>query len=96
MTTLRKGSKGSEVSKLQNLLKLAGENVVIDGDFGNQTETAVKNFKKKRQIVVDGVVGSQTWGVLDSILYEAIGRATVKALEDMGNLPSVDELLSLL
>ena len=94
MTTLRKGSKGSEVSKLQNLLKLAGENVVIDGDFGNQTETAVKNFQKKRQIVVDGVVGS--WGVLDSILYEAIGRATVKALEDMGNLPSVDELLSLL
>lgn len=33
---------------------------LVDGDFGNMTEEAVKNFQKENNIVVDGVVGPQT------------------------------------
>ena len=33
----------------------------IDGSFGPRTEKAVKNFQKKKGIVVDGEVGPITW-----------------------------------
>ncbi len=60
MTTLKRGSKGDEVKKLQKLLGLTA-----DGDFGPKTEAAVKEFQKKNGLVADGVVGAKTWAILD-------------------------------
>lgn len=60
MTTLRKGSKGDEVKKLQGLLGIA-----VDGVFGTYTEKAVKEFQLKHGLSADGVVGSKTWEALD-------------------------------
>lgn len=59
MTTLRKGSRGEEVKKLQQLLGLKA-----DGIFGVQTETAVKQFQLKHGLVADGIVGKNTWNKL--------------------------------
>lgn len=59
MTTLRKGSKGEEVKKLQKLLGLA-----FDGVFGTYTEKAVKEFQLKHGLAADGVVGTKTWEAL--------------------------------
>lgn len=59
MTTLRKGSKGEEVKKLQKLLGLA-----VDGVFGMYTEIAVKEFQLKNGLSADGVVGTKTWEAL--------------------------------
>lgn len=59
MTTLRKGSKGKEVKRLQRLLHL-----VEDGIFGEQTERAVKDYQAAHNLVADGVVGSKTWEAL--------------------------------
>lgn len=56
MTTLRKGSKGEEVKRLQRLLHL-----VEDGIFGTLTEEAVKEYQKAHGLVPDGIVGRQTW-----------------------------------
>ena len=40
--TLRHGSKGQAVQQLQWALNAAGAKLVPDGDFGDQTEKAVR------------------------------------------------------
>ncbi|KAB8335591.1 peptidoglycan-binding protein [Scytonema tolypothrichoides VB-61278] len=69
---LQKGSQGPEVRYLQDLLNQAERKknfgspppVRVDGVFGANTETAVKNFQKYYGLTIDGVVGSKTWAKL--------------------------------
>lgn len=56
---LRKGSKGDDVVKLQQLLKIDD-----DGDFGKKTERAVMLVQEAKKITVDGIVGPQMWNAL--------------------------------
>ena len=68
--TLRKGSKGDAVRELQNLLIGAGYSLPdhgADGDYGNETVKAVKNFQKDNALVVDGVCGRKTWAALRAV-----------------------------
>lgn len=64
--TLRKGSKGSSVVKLQKLLNAYHLSVTleVDGDFGAATHKAVKEFQKSSGLISDGIVGAKTWQVL--------------------------------
>lgn len=58
---LKKGMKGAEVKKLQQILTNKGYSTKgIDGIFGSNTETAVKNFQKANQLTADGIVGPAT------------------------------------
>lgn len=59
METIRKGSKSIDVLSLQASLGLK-----LDGDFGEKTETGVKEFQDSHGLVVDGIVGSKTWEVI--------------------------------
>lgn len=62
--TLRRGSKGPEVREMQQLLIEHGEALPrygVDGDFGRETEAAVKNFQMAHRLVVDGICGPRTW-----------------------------------
>lgn len=43
--------------------------VVVDGDFGPQTARAVRSFQARKGLVVDGLVGQQTWGALYDALH---------------------------
>jgi murein L,D-transpeptidase YcbB/YkuD len=52
---LRRGDKGPDVSALQRALGVAP-----DGDFGPQTESAVRLFQADRGLVVDGIVGAMS------------------------------------
>lgn len=62
MTTVKQGSKGSDVTTLQTKLNEFGNyGLVADGIFGAKTETAVKDFQKKKGLSVDGIVGPKTW-----------------------------------
>ena len=64
---LSKGSKGDSVRALQILLIGYGYSCGkwgADGDFGGDTEAAVKAYQKKNKLDVDGIVGSATWGAL--------------------------------
>ncbi|MBR3132522.1 MAG: spore cortex-lytic enzyme [Clostridia bacterium] len=55
------GSRGTEVSKIQEKLKRWGYyNGTVDGIYGSQTVAAVKSFQKKNGLVVDGIAGSRT------------------------------------
>ena len=58
---LRKGSTGVYVEVLQKKLNDAGHNLDVDGDFGNKTLEAVKDYQKVNGLVVDGIVGAKTW-----------------------------------
>lgn len=58
---LKSGSKGDAVKRLQEILKSKGHNVGIDGDFGDNTFNALKDFQLKNKLVADGVVGYNTW-----------------------------------
>lgn len=59
--TLRNGSSGIYVSRLQNHLIRHNIIVVADGKFGANTEAAVKKFQASKKLVPDGVVGAATW-----------------------------------
>ena len=54
-TTLKVGSKGDMVKKMQKVLGVAQ-----DGDFGPGTEKAVKAWQTKNGLTADGVVGPKT------------------------------------
>lgn len=66
-TTLKKGSSGNGVKKLQQALIDAGYDVGstgADGIFGTNTEKAVKSYQKDNGLSVDGIAGNQTFGSL--------------------------------
>ena len=59
--TLKKGSRGEEVKKMQTALKNKGYYTMkIDGVFGNGTLSAVKAFQKGNGLKVDGIAGPKT------------------------------------
>jgi peptidoglycan hydrolase-like protein with peptidoglycan-binding domain len=65
--TLRQGSSGAAVRRLQRALTAAlGSALAIDGSFGPNTETAVRSYQSSRGLGVDGVVGPATWGALQA------------------------------
>ena len=64
MKILQKGDNGDEVIFLQRLLKKIYPNMVVDGDFGNNTDANVKKFQKANKLGADGIVGPKTFSVL--------------------------------
>lgn len=66
-STLHKGDSGAEVTTLQNrLTELLYYCGTPDGEFGENTYLAVKYFQERNELPVDGIVGTDTWNVLNS------------------------------
>ena len=63
---LARPARGQAVIELQQRLNLHGTAVAVDGDFGPQTEQAVKAFQASRAGEVNGVADAATWAVLDA------------------------------
>ena len=66
-TSLKNGSTGAEVKKMQQRLKELGYlKGSADGDFGDATEAAVKAFQARNGLTVDGKAGTATLNKLYS------------------------------
>ena len=66
--TLKKGARGNITKLLQEKLVSLGYNTNgVDGIFGFGTEKAVISFQKNNGLVVDGIVGQNTWRKLLNI-----------------------------
>ena len=65
LPVLSRGDQGEGVTRLQALLNVAaGAGLAEDGIFGPLTEAAVTDFQGSRHLLVDGIVGPQTWTAL--------------------------------
>ena len=64
---IRRGAKGDAVVRMQQRLIAHGYALPkhgVDGDFGSETESAVKAFQSAKGLSVDGICGPKTWAAL--------------------------------
>ena len=102
--TIHKGSHGDVVKLAQTRLKQRGYDPgAIDGDFGPKTEAKVKDYQTDRHppkplalsqhfnLIVDGVVGHDTWFRLDpELLKRGSHNLTVRLLQELLKLAGFD------
>lgn len=65
---LKLGDSGPAVFDLQRLL-----GITVSGKFGPETDQAVRDFQASRNLHVDGIVGSHTWGALTASSTDVAG-----------------------
>jgi peptidoglycan L-alanyl-D-glutamate endopeptidase CwlK len=110
MATLKRGSKGADVKRLQKALQELGfDPGGVDGDFGGGTEAAVMAFQRSEGLLADGIAGPRTLTALgiakkSDTWPNAIPGVTLQAVSGMfpftplgnieENLPPVCEALT--
>ena len=63
--TIQLGASGNVVRRLQRALRRTPNlGLPVDGVFGSELETAVRDFQEGAGLVVDGIVGPVTWNAL--------------------------------
>ena len=94
METLKRGSTGCDVQRVQSALNRAGASLTVDGKYGTKTEQAVKNFQEDNGLTVDGICGPTTWGALGMYLldYTAQRQAVEECIEAAEKLPEYKRL----
>lgn len=75
------GSSGNDVKTLQQMLKSNGYQLDVDGNFGPKTQEAVKDYQKKNNLAVDGIVGKNTWSSLNATASSAAPTGSQPAPE---------------
>ena len=64
---LEQGASGANVAALQQVLSSLPDpgapyyGAAIDGEFGPITDAGVRAYQSDRDLIVDGIVGEQTW-----------------------------------
>lgn len=86
--SLKNGSTGEEVRKLQQQLKTSGySDLAVDGIYGAKTEAAVRDYQAKNGLDVDGIAGQNT----QSKLYGTGQQDTnTKPQETVTDVPKYD------
>ena len=69
-TVLTIGSRGSEVTIMQNYLYELGYAVEVDGWFGQQTEGFIKDFQQKNRMTASGKADPVTKGALQEAVAD--------------------------
>ena len=61
---LKKGAKGASVKAMQQLLQGNGYScgtTGADGDFGSNTDKALRSYQRDKGLTADGICGSKSW-----------------------------------
>lgn len=69
--TLRRGDRDERVREIQAKVR-----VEVDGDFGGETEAAVRVFQRSQGLVPDGIVGPKTWAMFDRLQAPGLARVS--------------------
>lgn len=78
---LSKGSTGADVKDMQTKLIACGYScgsAGADGDFGEGTETALKNFQRDYNLVIDGIFGDASRAKLNEVYSSLMEDGFVK------------------
>ena len=90
MGLLKNGSKGDDVTKLQNDLNTLGFTIGTDGIFGPNTLSAVEQLQSMFGYTVDGIVGDGTQGLISAQIANGWNAGTrdgiVNALKAQGKI----------
>jgi peptidoglycan hydrolase-like protein with peptidoglycan-binding domain len=95
-SVLRLGDRSPDVRLLQE--RLSAENFYlgpINGVFGYETDSAVRQFQRERGLLVDGIVGQDTWAALEADNRPVARRPPQRrefALRPGNSGPQVEEL----
>jgi peptidoglycan hydrolase-like protein with peptidoglycan-binding domain len=87
--TIQIGAKGKAVRRVERALRRTPNlGLTVDGIFGTQVETAVKQFQTGASLMPNGIVGPLTWaalpdgGPMPTLLVGSIG-AVVTSLQTL-------------
>lgn len=75
---LKIGSKGDSVKTLQTQLNKLGYGLLVDGEFGTKTDSALRKFQKSYGLVVDGEFGSISKTKLEEVIKKQSTPASTK------------------
>lgn len=64
MNTVQIGMSGRTVRTLQQALVDEGYEIDVDGDFGEATAAALRDYQSNNELTVDGIAGPDTWASL--------------------------------
>ena len=62
--TVRAGSRGDAVRRVQQRLRDRGWRVTVNATFDATTDHVVRRFQREKGLVADGIVGPRTWTAL--------------------------------
>ena len=87
--TIQLGASGNVVRRLQRALRRTPNlGLPVDGVFGSELETAVRDFQEGAGLVVDGIVGPVTWNALPNgapmpVLRQGSSGEVVRSLQTL-------------
>ena len=87
MNTIKLGDNSDKVVSVQKFLKIRGYSISVDGDFGKQTQSAVKTYQKANKLKADGVIGKNT---LDKMVSHGLIINEEKEEDNKEPLPEKD------
>lgn len=78
---IKLGAQGQEVRGMQRALQELGYPINPDGFFGQKTKSVVKLFQMDNGLKVDGIVGSETFNAIESIIPDP--KCETEKLEEL-------------
>ena len=62
--TFHPGDKGHQITEIQQALTAHGYDTDADGDYGDSTQAAVRQFQADHGLDCDGIIGAATYEAL--------------------------------
>ncbi|EKF17049.1 peptidoglycan-binding domain-containing protein [Nitratireductor pacificus] len=91
-SVLRRGASGPFVRELQDNLRALGYALRADGEFGEETERAVRIFQGRAGLTVDGWAGPRTLDAIGNAVAEKAAKPKIEAAREDAKEKAADEV----